>query len=86
MTSLHEQGRARRAAARSSWSVAVYRLGAEPGDDLRATTTPEQRLEMMWPLTVEAWGLAGLRCGHFLRATLPVGLRRLSESPPPQVP
>ena len=45
---------------RHRWPVQKYRLGHEPGDDLSGTTTAEERLAMMWPLTLEAWALAGL--------------------------
>jgi hypothetical protein len=33
----------------------VYQLGEEPSDDLSASTTAEERLEMMWELTQRAW-------------------------------
>jgi Ni/Co efflux regulator RcnB len=46
-------------ALRRSWPVRKYRLGLEPSDDLSDSTTAEERLEMMWPLTLEAWSLAG---------------------------
>ena len=47
------------ASRRSGWSVRRYVLGREPGDDLSASTTPEERLAMMWPLALEAWTLTG---------------------------
>ena len=54
-----DSSRARRE-RRRAWPVRIYDLGKEPGDDLSATTTPEQRLAMVWPLTVEAYTLAGI--------------------------
>ena len=36
-----------------------YRLGAEPGDDLSATTSPEQRLVLVWDLSRRLWALTG---------------------------
>ena len=57
---------------RSSWPVRVFRLGAEPGDDLSSFTTAEDRLEMVWTLTVEAWTLAGLPIPEYSRAQTPV--------------
>jgi len=62
---------------RSSWPVRSYALGAEPGDDLSGSTTPAERLAMMWPLTLEAWELAGRPIPAYTRAETPVGLRPL---------
>jgi hypothetical protein len=64
---------------RGSWPVRVYRLGAEPSDDLSASTTPEERLAMMWPLAVEAFSLSGRPTRAYRRADAPVVLRRLGE-------
>ena len=63
---------AARALARRSWPVRKYRLGAEPGDDLSAFTTPEDRLAMMWPLALEAWELTGKPLPTYLRDETPV--------------
>ncbi|MCI0652327.1 MAG: hypothetical protein L0Z55_10635 [Planctomycetes bacterium] len=63
-----------RAHARASWTVRKFRLGAEPSDDLSASTTAEQRLAMMWELTLEAWALAGLPIPAYPRASAPVRL------------
>lgn len=71
-----ESDRRRRAAARRSWPVAVYRLGEEPGEDLSATTTAEERLAMVWPLTLEAWRLAGRELPSYERAEMPVRVIR----------
>jgi hypothetical protein len=61
-----------RAAARSAWPVRRYRLGDEPADDLSDSTTPEERLAMMWPLAVEAWSLTGRPFPDFARGDAPV--------------
>ena len=53
----------------------VYRLGAEPSDDLRATTTAEERLAMMWPLALEAWDFSGRPVPGYSRSEAPVSLR-----------
>lgn len=66
----------RRAAARSGWPVSVHRLGEEPGDDLSATTTAEERLAMVWPLTLEAWRLAGRELPAYERSEMPVRVVR----------
>jgi hypothetical protein len=57
--------------------VRVYRFGAEPPDDLSATSTPEERLAMMWPLAVEAFSLSGRTMPDYRRGEAPVTLRRL---------
>jgi hypothetical protein len=65
---------------RSAWPVRAYRLGSEPGDDLSGSTTPEERLAMMWPLALEAWELAGRPLPKYERGETPVGLRLLRPS------
>jgi hypothetical protein len=67
-----------RLSRRRSWPVKVYRLGAEPGDDLSGQTTPEARLAMMWELAVEAFTLAGGRLPSYGRHETPVS-RRVSR-------
>jgi len=62
---------------RQLWPVRLYRLGAEPGDDLSATTTPEERLAMMWPLALEAFALSGRPLPGYQRSEAPVTLRGL---------
>jgi hypothetical protein len=59
--------------------VRVYRLGAEPSDDLSATSTPEERLAMMEGLALEAFALTGRPLPAYRRADTPVALRRLGE-------
>jgi len=46
-------------AVRRDWPVHVYPLGAEPGDDLSATTSAAERVAMVWALTLEVWELSG---------------------------
>jgi hypothetical protein len=72
-----ERSPATAAADRGSWPVRVYRLGAEPPDDLSATSTPEERLAMMWPLALEAYALSERPMPAYRRADTPVTLRRL---------
>jgi hypothetical protein len=52
--------------------VHKYRLGAEPSDDLRASTSAEQRLAMVWQLTLEAWALTGKPLPTYERRNAPV--------------
>ncbi len=70
-----------RRAARSSWSVKVFRLGEEPGDDLSDRTTPEERIAMMWRLAVDAWTAAGLCLPGYTRDRMPGRVIR-APSPP----
>jgi hypothetical protein len=51
--------RAQRARSREGWPVRRFRLGDEPSDDLSASTTPIERLAMVWPLSISAFELAG---------------------------
>lgn len=66
--------------SRQAWPIRKYRLGAEPSDDLSDSTTPAQRLEMMWPLALEAWTLTGKPLPDHARVQAPVRrfLRRAS--------
>jgi hypothetical protein len=71
---------ARRAAARAGWPGLKTTLTDAPGaDDLRATTTAEQRLAMMWELTLGAWALTGLPLPDYTRANMPCRLVRPGE-------
>ena len=63
------------ASRRGAWPVRKYALGHEPGDDLSASTTPEERLAIMWRLTLEAWALSGAALPDYARRDAPV--RRL---------
>lgn len=63
---------------RAGWPVRWHRLGDEPSEDLSPTTTAEERLAMMWPLALEAFGLAG-PLPVYRRGEAPVALRRTRE-------
>jgi hypothetical protein len=78
MTDEEERERATRAEARRSWPIRKFRLGEEPGEDLSATTTAKERLEMMWPMTVDAWTLAGKKIPDYPRNKTPVRVIRRS--------
>ena len=52
-------------------SVRVYRLGREPGDDLSAVSTPEQRLAMVAELSRRMWELTGRPVPSYPRAAMP---------------
>lgn len=59
-------------AACRAWPAHVYRLGEEPGDDLSAVTTAEQRVAMVWELTARMWALTGRPLPSYARAEMPV--------------
>jgi len=61
-----------RALARASWPIRRVELEAEGADeDLSATTTAEQRLQMMWRLAEDAWALAGRPVPSYARSEMP---------------
>ena len=57
--------------ARSNWPVKVYRLGEEPSSDLSESTSPEERLAMMWELAERSWVLAGRSFPEYDRENVP---------------
>lgn len=76
---LIDDTRAARARSRSQWPVHVKQLDEPEFDDLSGTTTPEQRFLMVWPLTLEAWRVAGLAIPEYVRAEAPTRLLTLVE-------
>ena len=58
------------------WPVCVHQLGQDAGDDLTETTTPEQRLAMVWELTARAWMLTGVAIPTYRRSETPVRVLR----------
>lgn len=62
--------------AREGMVVRKFKLGEEPGDDISAETTPEQRLAMVWELTERMWMLHGSPPCPYTRATMPVRVIR----------
>ena len=71
-----------RAAARRAWPVRLVALGAEPPDRLDRSTTPEERLAMVWTLTVETWALSGQPMPAYSRSATPLRLCRLDRRRP----
>ena len=67
--------------ARASTPIRKFRLGEEPSDDLSASTTPEERIAMMWPLAVDAWAAAGRRLPRYSRDRMP---GRIIRPPAPE--
>lgn len=56
--------------------VRIFRLGEEPPDDLRETTTAAQRLEILCELTMRAWTLSGRPFPSYSRREIPVRVVR----------
>lgn len=67
--------------ARREWPIRVCRLGDEPGDDLIGSTSPEQRIAMMWPLALDAWTTAGWSVSDCPRAQMPGRVIRGGHAP-----
>ena len=68
------------AGPRKEWAVRKYALGHEPGDDLSSSTTPEERLAMMWSLALDAWALTGAVVPNYERRAAPVRKFRRSAA------
>jgi len=68
-----------RALARKSWPVRRFALGEEPADDLLATTTAAERIEMLAELSDQAYALSGRLRPTYERAAAPIRRRRLHE-------
>jgi hypothetical protein len=66
-----EKTSASRTRDRRTWPVKKYKLGEEPSDDLSGSTTPEERLAMMWELSRQAWLMAGRDLPVYDRKTTP---------------
>jgi hypothetical protein len=56
--------------------VRIFRLGEEPPDDLRETTTAAQRLEILRELTKRAWTLSGRPFPSYSRRQIPIRVVR----------
>jgi hypothetical protein len=63
--------RQKRALARANWSISAHKLGEEPLHDLRAHTTPSERVAMVWRLTQDAWAMSGRPMPDYARADAP---------------
>lgn len=69
--SSNSERRAERARARLDWPIRRFDLGAEPGENLWASTTPPERLAMMWELSRQAWTLSGQPLPEYSRHRAP---------------
>jgi hypothetical protein len=82
MSSGDAPGTSSRAATRRTWPVRLVALGSAPRDRLDGSTTPEERLAMVWTLTLEAWALSGRPMPEYPRAASPVRLCQLDRRRP----
>ncbi len=71
-----------RAKARQSWPIRRFRLGEEPSEDLSASTTAEERLAMVWRLTLDAWASQGLPMPSYAREESPGRVIRPQKTSP----
>lgn len=65
--------------SRATWPIRKFRLGEEPAADLRASTTAEERLMMMWTLACDAWAVAGRPIPDYERGNAPIRVVRRAE-------
>lgn len=57
---------------RADLPVHVYRLGEEPPDNLKASTSAEERFHMVRLLTERMWAISGKTAASYARSTIPV--------------
>jgi hypothetical protein len=60
MSTIQEDAQQMAAKGRSQWTVRKGRLHDREMESPLTPTTPEERLSMVWPLTVEAYAFKGL--------------------------
>ncbi len=64
--------------ARAAWAVRKFRLGEEPADDF-AGTSVEERVVMVWQLTLDAWAAAAREIPTYRRSEMPVRILKRGE-------
>lgn len=71
----------RNKAERAGWPIRSVPLSAPESSaaDLTDSTSPEERIAMMWPLALDAWALAGRPIPEYSRAEMPIEVRRLGD-------
>ncbi len=67
-------------------TIRRFKLGEEPDEDLSRVTTMNERLAMVWPLSLLAYELAGQRFEPVPRAQLVGRVIRQSEEDRPAEP
>lgn len=74
-----EKRRRERAAARAGWPVHVGRIDDTEDDDLSSTTTLDERVAMVWRLTLDAWASSGRPLPSYSRSEAPGRVTTLDE-------
>ncbi len=70
-----ERAAMRRANA-ARWPLRSYAIADEPLRDPLDRSTVDERIAAVWPLTLEAWAVAGKEIPPYLRSTAPGNMRR----------
>jgi len=65
-----------RAAARRGWQIRRFERHRQPADDLSRTTTPAERIAIVWQLTLDAWAMSGEPLPDYTRDRMPGRLIR----------
>lgn len=81
MSEREQAEREKRAQARRAWPVRAFPLGSEPGEISTEGTTAAERVQMIWPLTVETWSLSGRPIPDYPREQTPVRIVRSTPLP-----
>ena len=70
-----ERAATRRANA-ANWPLRSYGIAEEPVRDPLDRSTVDERVAAVWPLTREAWAVAGKEIPSYLRSAAPGNIRR----------
>ena len=65
-----------RRANAARWPLRVYAIAAEPLRDPLDRSTVDERVAAVWPLTREAWAVAGKEIPSYQRSTAPGSVQR----------
>jgi hypothetical protein len=74
-----------RALERANWPSRLFKLGEEPEDD-DPTLTPDQRVALVWGLTVDSWLAKHRSLPTFDRSSMPTRLVRRGKAPRTEAP
>jgi hypothetical protein len=70
VTDPEEAAREARRQARANWPIRKYKLGEEPPDDL-SHLSPDERVSLLFDLSISAWLLAGNELPRLPRSQWP---------------
>lgn len=63
----------------AEWAFSAFALGEEPVWDARSTLSIDERLALVFELTLQQWRLSGAPIPDFEWKNAPRGLRRLTD-------